>query len=1343
MSNLPPGWDLDYDGSRWFYKYRSTGLVQYTFPQEGDEFPDFIDASAPAPALAPEERLESQQQVRRRGDTGGGYGRRGKAPVMSATGGPVSTTWDDDDGEDGYFQPESFMFLGPGAYNDVSPMVDDDAQSVASRSKGKDVSPAASKVSPDAASDRVALPPVSSISTPQLSIATPVDTPRLAQSRPVVSHAVLAVDTTPPSIVAPVDAQADPIPSSEAAMLDSREHPHELPAAPRFDPVGVVAEMPTESTATAHIELHPEPVEMGDNTVLAPIETFYLNSGTANSGIAELPTHNSPVERREAEPPPPRRRAVSHPVQRVYPFQPTEDDDPNRPPTPLGPAPAPTPSPQPPADVVAQDQNRSATPFTPSRGSTPVPTPPNAKEPDASTPATQGSGSDSRSRAATPQESFKITRKPAKAGLQSGFKPWTPDSGPQKDPRSASEGQNHERTGAPSGELRLAQTPDPNIQTVDILPPVPAKDNLPTIDRDVRQSLSPLNAGPPAHAQLAPNSPNVPRSIALGRSPSLATPSSSNPQTPQRPHLNSLPGSARPPPGIVQQWEGVPLALQPGTPPATTTISGKEKGKRKVQATPSPLALGRRVASQPTSDPGSSNLQAAPGLQRAPATDPGPTTVISPPSPPPGRTPPGQPLPTPSPLDIRGSPPRRQFDQAISTASSSTVNPLVAPRPKTGGQGQAQHQRAQSEGSTGADSNAHQQSPATQGQLNQKRASGSYFPPQPSIGDRSAPQTSRPEGADSPRLSEQPLRPTEGPGKGAVTPPKDSSSQGPSPLGPSGGSPPRADRGGQPSSVGQPTVPNPQPATRLPFGMKQSAIQKPQQQPVILRRPQPLVPSQPAPPHDPPMGHLLHPITEHPEHEDAASLARKASLMSRKSSHRHSMPAMPASHGSIQNNAPSFTQGSGAAASSAAPQQNVSSITPPTGAQPFTPQQPTQGVQGRSSFQGHPAPVMYSHPTVPFAGTGPPAAQAVEKGKSKWFSKFLKSSRTPQKPSPPPQQQQQQQMWVNPQGLVIPRAPSPTSGPWSPGSFGPTPSFSPAGAQRGYVFPPPGMLPQTQQGAPLGFQPMNSAQMNQRQTPGGQMAPSMSQQGQQGRQPSPASLNSVASPASQPIQGNSAYQAPPGPAKANQTVPAPQSQAQPNVTPPPSQNTAPAGSPPEPQQAQFSSGPGPARTESMNSNPVRTESVRSDLTSISAADVSEAQAQPVLKPHIVQVTRPSTQRHSQPASQNGLPHPYASTSTPTAPQIRYEPLDLNLNLHLNGQPVNKHDSLRVPPLHVQKRLSAEGTELGASGRESMVSEVSSDSADSRRVSLLSTGPVVSRGKAVRAGDAEWGSGRWA
>src|SRR5690606_21960069 len=44
-----------------------------------------------------------------------------------------------------------------------------------------------------------------------------------------------------------------------------------------------------------------------------------------------------------------------------------------------------------------------------------------------------------------------------------------------------------------------------------------------------------------------------------------------------------------------------------------------------------------------------------------------------------------------------------------------------------------------------------------------------------------------------------------------------------------------------------------------------------------------------------------------------------------------------------------------------------------------------------------------------------PIPQTPEKGKSKWFSKFLKSSKTLQKSS-----NEQQQIWHGPNGLIIP-----------------------------------------------------------------------------------------------------------------------------------------------------------------------------------------------------------------------------------------------------------------------------------------------------------------------------------
>lgn len=145
--------------------------------------------------------------------------------------------------------------------------------------------------------------------------------------------------------------------------------------------------------------------------------------------------------------------------------------------------------------------------------------------------------------------------------------------------------------------------------------------------------------------------------------------------------------------------------------------------------------------------------------------------------------------------------------------------------------------------------------------------------------------------------------------------------------------------------------------------------------------------------------------------------------------------------------------------------------------------------------------------------------------------------------------------------------------------------------------------------------------------------------------------------------------------------------------------------------------------------PARSESVRSDLTTIST---SEARVHPVLKPQIVQVSRP----------QSLLPPNNGATTSPAGPQAQYDPPRGTPNLGTNGQPsLQKHDSLRVAPL-LQKRLSAEGGE-GSSGRESMVSEISSaGSGDSRRVSVISTDPVVPR-KMVAAADYSgggWGDG---
>lgn len=37
MASFPDGWESDFDGERWFYRYKPTGFTQYHFPKAGDE----------------------------------------------------------------------------------------------------------------------------------------------------------------------------------------------------------------------------------------------------------------------------------------------------------------------------------------------------------------------------------------------------------------------------------------------------------------------------------------------------------------------------------------------------------------------------------------------------------------------------------------------------------------------------------------------------------------------------------------------------------------------------------------------------------------------------------------------------------------------------------------------------------------------------------------------------------------------------------------------------------------------------------------------------------------------------------------------------------------------------------------------------------------------------------------------------------------------------------------------------------------------------------------------------------------------------------------------------------
>lgn len=306
MANLPQGWEWDYDGKRWFYKYKPTGHIQYHFPKEGDEFPDFVDAAEPAPILAPEERLESQQQLKRQTTVGGSHKPRetlspdsasssGRKNGMTATARPVSAVWDGDgENEEAVFQPENFMFLGPGTYVDVSPLNDEEDEaakrSVVGIEQRVESSPG----------NKVVSPAESSLGTPMTKKSEPAQSPQPAdatvssETRQVIDGGMAVAETETPGVPDDKGPENNGQAVQEFVIIASEdilEQPaDEVAISSSFDPVGIVAEMATDDTAMAHIERNPDPVEIGDNTILAPIET------AAPLGIAELPGKNSPIE---------------------------------------------------------------------------------------------------------------------------------------------------------------------------------------------------------------------------------------------------------------------------------------------------------------------------------------------------------------------------------------------------------------------------------------------------------------------------------------------------------------------------------------------------------------------------------------------------------------------------------------------------------------------------------------------------------------------------------------------------------------------------------------------------------------------------------------------------------------------------------------------------------------------------------------------------------------------------------------------------------------------------------------------------------------------------------------
>ncbi|KAL2891097.1 hypothetical protein HOO65_010455 [Ceratocystis lukuohia] len=329
-SGLPEGWESDYDGKRWLYRYTATGAVQYKWPQPGDEYPDFVDSAIDT--MDPEDRLASQQmgKMRKSAEVRKTYDSR-----MSATGGPLGFYDNDEFGNIEFFQPDALMYMGPGAYTDISPLGGDDIEQplpdnvaeLPNASTNAGVSPLASERStPKPANANMSGHPQAEdnfidggfiMSAIELASTTPVGE---LPSTNTVSPPVISMEKPPAPLLPPKMAPDE----CEFPMLDGREIQSDTRRFTGFyDPVGLVAEMPTEFTGISKEES--APIELGDHRTMAPIE----RTAAQIPDIPELcsaPVDQGKDRREEEKIYRQQIRAQQRPYgDRQYPFQPQHD----------------------------------------------------------------------------------------------------------------------------------------------------------------------------------------------------------------------------------------------------------------------------------------------------------------------------------------------------------------------------------------------------------------------------------------------------------------------------------------------------------------------------------------------------------------------------------------------------------------------------------------------------------------------------------------------------------------------------------------------------------------------------------------------------------------------------------------------------------------------------------------------------------------------------------------------------------------------------------------------------------------------------------------------------------
>lgn len=252
---LPEGWESDYDGERWFYRFKPNGLTQFQFPQPGDEFPNFVGANV---ELEPEERLASERQLRKRNTLGSdnpGYTKRsgsGRKKVVENTGKDefvMSAT--------GYFDPSSFMYFGSDDQDntDITDNEDNEEKDVTKSKEDEEL--------PGSAAD---------------SAQSPGFTPSTIKSEIVTGQSVVADDS--------IEATN---PVVELSCDNDRKQ----------SPIGLVAELAGPHTAKCAEEL--APIELDAVSSVSPT----ADAISTRSEVAELSAENHPVERKPPPPQPP------------------------------------------------------------------------------------------------------------------------------------------------------------------------------------------------------------------------------------------------------------------------------------------------------------------------------------------------------------------------------------------------------------------------------------------------------------------------------------------------------------------------------------------------------------------------------------------------------------------------------------------------------------------------------------------------------------------------------------------------------------------------------------------------------------------------------------------------------------------------------------------------------------------------------------------------------------------------------------------------------------------------------------------------------------------------------